>query len=500
MKCPRWGLRCAAAAVSGVTLAATALAGTAAAGAGTAAQAAAGPVIKLVAAQNQITVGSFQGQVFLDPGIYVASLRSALVFHLQRQRYSKPVTISQIIQQPGGSVRSRHLSSSIISDFNGLRNFVHMRVRDSHGKTVATERTIFCPNSFDPQRASPNSSANSPYPQQCASGDPFTKGMVWGIAKGWGVDPFQNFGNSFQLALGTYKVTATITHGYMRLFHISARDATATVTVKVVKQQGCCGPVPAKPVGRHGQLPSAPVVPTLQNPPQSARPDLVALPSWGISTSHIRARKIHPGSDWLDFGATVWIGGSSPLDVEGFRSNGSPVMKAYQYFSRNGHIIGRVRAGTMGFDTAHSHNHWHFQQFARYRLLNSAKTLAVSSHKQGFCIAPTDAVDLLLPHASWQTSFSGFGFDCGSPTALWVRETMQIGWGDTYFQSVAGQAFNITNIPNGTYYIEIIANPQRVLRETTTSNDISMRKVILGGTPNHRTARVPAFHGIDPEG
>jgi Lysyl oxidase len=500
MKCPRWRLRCAAAAVSGITLAATALTGAATAGAGTAARPAAGPVIKLVVAQNQLTLGSFQGQVFLDPGIYVASLRSALVFHLQRQRYSKPVTISQIIQQPGGSVRSRHLSSSFISDFNGLRNFVHLRVRDSHGKTVATERSMFCPNSFDPQRASPNSPANSPYPQQCASGDPFTKGMVWGIAKGWGVDPFQNFGNSFQLPLGTYKVTATITRGYMRLFHISARDATATVTVKVVAQQGCCSPVPAKPVGRHGQLPSAPAVPTLQNPPQSARPDLVALPSWGMFTSHIRARKIHPASDWLDFNATVWIGGSSPLDVEGFRSHGSPVMKAYQYFSRNGHVIGRVRAGTMGFEAGQGENHWHFQQFARYSLLNSSRKRAVASHKEGFCIAPTDSVDLLLPHAPWQQSFFGFGGDCGAPSALWVRENLSVGWGDTYTQSSAGQAFNITSLPNGTYYVEIIANPQRVLRETTTSNDISMRKVILGGTPGHRTVRVPAFHGIDPEG
>ena len=26
-----------------------------------------------------------------------------------------------------------------------------------------------------------------------------------------------------------------------------------------------------------------------------------------------------------------------------------------------------------------------------------------------------------------------------------------------------------------------------------------LRKVILGGTPGHRTVKVPAWHGIDPE-
>jgi hypothetical protein len=155
----------------------------------------------------------------------------------------------------------------------------------------------------------------------------------------------------------------------------------------------------------------------------------------------------------------------------------------------------------MGFDSQHGHNHWHFEQFARYQLLNSAKTLAVRSHKVGFCIAPSDPVDLLAPHAVWQPPAIGFtSFTCGSPTALWVQEMMPIGWGDTYFQDIAGQAFNITSVPNGTYYIEVIANPEHVLYESNTHNDVSLRKVILGGTPGHRTVKVPAWHGIDPEG
>lgn len=60
---------------------------------------------------------------------------------------------------------------------------------------------------------------------------------------------------------------------------------------------------------------------------------------------------------------------------------------------------------------------------------------------------------------------------------------MPVGWGNTYLQSVAGQAFDITGVPNGTYYIEITANPQHVLYESNTRNDLSLRKVILGGTP-----------------
>ena len=44
-----------------------------------------------------------------------------------------------------------------------------------------------------------------------------------------------------------------------------------------------------------------------------------------------------------------------------------------------------------------------------------------------------------------------------------------------------------------------VATSRRRRPETTTSNDVSLRKVILGGTPGHRTVKVPPWHGIDPE-
>jgi hypothetical protein len=77
---------------------------------------------------------------------------------------------------------------------------------------------------------------------------------------------------------------------------------------------------------------------------------------------------------------------------------------------------------------------------------------------------------------------------------------MPVGWGDTYFQQIAGQSFDISKVPNGTYYIEVVANPLKLLHESDTSNDVSLRQVILGGRAGHRTVRVPAVNGIDPEG
>jgi hypothetical protein len=483
----RGRLRGAAVVLAGLALTAPVMAMPAQAAAQPAAQ---GPTVKLIVAQKTISLPRFGGQVFLDPGVWVASLGSALQFDVQRVTYLRPVTITQVIHLPGGGTTTVALPRSVLDGFNGLRNFLGLTVRNSHGKVVARGRIGFCPDTFDPERATPDSPASSPYPQQCAAFDPFQKATVWGIAKGWAADPFEEAGRAYRLALGTYHVTVVVNHPYLRLLGISPRNAKASVTVKVVP--------PTTPFGSRRapatSLPSLPRnVPQLASPPATALPDLVPLPSWGISTSHAG------GLDLLNFGATVWIGGTSPLDVEGFRTNGSPVMQAYQYFWQNGHLIGRMRAGTMGFDSAPGHNHWHFQQFAEYRLLNSTKGVAVRSHKVGFCIAPSDGVDLLLPHAVWQPNSIGFVGQCGSPTALWVQEYLPVGWGDTYFQSVAGQSFNITHLPNGTYYIEVIANPLRVLHESNVGNDVSLRRVILGGTPGHRTVRVPAWHGIDPE-
>jgi hypothetical protein len=81
--------------------------------------------------------------------------------------------------------------------------------------------------------------------------------------------------------------------------------------------------------------------------------------------------------------------------------------------------------------------------------------------------------------------------------ALWIREVLPAGWGDTYFQGVPGQSFDITGLPNGTYWIEVRANPLGSLYDVDPTNDTSLREVILGGTPGARTVTVPPWHGID---
>ncbi len=462
----------------------------------------AGPVIKLVVASRTVTAYRFGKGVYIDPGIWVASLHSAFQLNVGRDSYTKPITVTQVIKTRDGVIR-RQLPSWVLRGWNGLRRFALIVVRNSKGRIVSRRYLTFCPDGYGLSKATTNSAETSPYPQQCQAFDPFSLGEVWGIPRGWAVDPVQY--SPYKLGTGTYQLTMKIYWRYARLFHVAKPDGIATIRVKVKAPPRLPGPpspnlapVPAnfirvgseRPAGR--TLPSFPATRTLSHPPASAEPDLVPLPSWGISTTHEK----RSGDDYLNFAATVWIGGHGPLDVEGFRSNGSGTMQAYQYFYRHGKLIGKAPVGKMGFA---NYNAWHFKQFAEYRLLNAHKKIVVRSRKVSFCIAPTDSVDMLLRHAVWQPSYTGISGNCGDPSALWVTETLPLGWGDTYVQTVPYQNFEITDLPNGTYYIEIIANPEHRLYETNRTNDVSLRRIILGGTPGHRTVRVPAWHGIDPE-
>jgi hypothetical protein len=140
--------------------------------------------------------------------------------------------------------------------------------------------------------------------------------------------------------------------------------------------------------------------------------------------------------------------------------------------------------------------HWHFTDFAQYNLLKADKKRAVKSGKEAFCLANTDVIDYTLPNAKWRPDNTDLSTSCGGNTAVAVREVLDVGSGDTYSQARPGQSFEITGLPNGTYYIEVKANPKNRLSELSTRNNSALRKIILGGTANNRTLKVPAVHGI----
>ncbi|MGW1508054.1 lysyl oxidase family protein [Streptomyces sp. NPDC002394] len=238
------------------------------------------------------------------------------------------------------------------------------------------------------------------------------------------------------------------------------------------------GPQTRRPTG----TPSVPNVP---------KPDLRSLPAYGITISD--GDRDVPGKDYLAFSANVWNAGPAQLVVDGFRSPGKATMDAYQYFyDTRGKQVGYTPTGTMEWDPRPGHVHWHFTDFASYRLLKADKKEAVRSGKEAFCLANTDAVDYTVKNANWHPYNTDLATACGQENSLSVREVLDVGSGDTYTQDLPGQSFDITDVPNGTYYIQVLANPAKRLKETNLDNNSALRKVVLGGTPGRRTVTVPA--------
>ena len=110
------------------------------------------------------------------------------------------------------------------------------------------------------------------------------------------------------------------------------------------------------------------------------------------------------------------------------------------------------------------HDHWHFEEFARYRLVKpkTGRVLA-SSEKVSFCVRDSIHFDAGLP---------------GSPASIYYGNCTQdsitglsIGWADYYGSTLPGQELDIRGLPDGRYCLRTVADPADRLRESNETNN-----------------------------
>lgn len=445
------------------------------------------PGLRLFAANSHVDIQRDKhGFSWFDPGVWVAPVGGGFELRVSRPDYDTPVAIVQTDAATGAALRT--LPPELLDGWSGLKDFLHLSVRDVEGKVVFRQAFTFCPNSYYRARLSDGGPLTSAYPYFCG-GNPFTRGTVWGIDDQWAVSPTSDYGVGLDADRRHYTLRAWVDPAWTEALGIAAEDAETLVDI-TAHDAGGSGVVPVP--GIDAPFTTGPRVPTVTTPDPASVPDLVALPAWGMATYH---RK---GKDFLTFNATEWNAGPAPLVVEGFRGVDQELMDAYEYFLLDGVPVGRAPIGQLEFHP--QHYHWHFQQFTEYSILDADSGQIAVSGKQSWCLANTDAIDLSVPNANW----AGYGGDvftmCGGPGALWIREVLDVGWGDTYSQYIAGQAFDITDLPNGEYYIRVHVNPTGSMYEGSTDNNVEDRLVKLKGRPGDRRVVVPPWHGIDTEG
>ena len=511
----------------------TAAVALAAAGMGVANAAADTPQLTFSVATSDVTaerhVYGDEVYFYLDLGVNVIAGKDPFEVRATRTSYAEPIVAQQYVVK-NGKRKAVTLPAGMVTDWNGLKDFTTVVIKDAAGAEVANFQTDFCPNDYSSTRTRRDAPAETPYPQGCSGYNPFNLGAVWGIQAGWNAGTASMPStDGFDLPAGAYTATVSLNQKYRDYFKVPAESATAKINIKVetvredeqgaevaqarvkAAQAGADTSVKAA-TAEHGEHAGqgdasrqvaaydpnfrppakAPKAVKAASIPKGPRPDLRSLPAWGISLSQ------EDGKAFVNFGATVWNAGTSPLLVDGFRRTGTELMDAYQYFfDAKGKEVGSVEAGTMEWDAREGHRHWHFTDFAQYNLLASDQKLAVRSGKEAFCLANTDAVDYTIPNAKWRPANTDLSSSCGQNTAVAVREVLDVGGGDTYTQDRPGQSFDITDLPNGTYYIEVKANPSNKLAELSTTNNTALREIRLGGTPTERTLEVPSVHGLD---
>lgn len=475
------------------------------------------PALRFVAAARAVTLDRWPGvpMFAVDIGTHVVAGDEPLEFRIKRSSYREPI-VAEWIRSEGAVA----LPPGMVNDFAGFSAFTHVTITDRDGETVLDRDEDFCPNSDQAARTRPDAPSSTPYPLFCSE-NPFTLGGVWGIPAGW-TAPTAHVGGSRPVELddGQYTAVVSLNERYRSLFNVPRDSASVTVTLTVRTVEDLAAQPRADHrhhsprehaamthADHHGtpaaQAPSLrPAAGRPAGQPSAAKgplPDLRALPAWWVNLSKKYTNGGQTdGRDYLSFDATVWNAGTSPLVVDGFRRPDADIMDAYQYFfDAEGNQTGYAPVGTMEWDARDGHDHWHFTAFSQYRLLDASKTVAVRGTKEAFCLANTDAIDLTLPNAAWRPDNTELRTSCGENTSLAVRQVLAIGNGDTYAQYLPGQSFDITDVPNGVYYIEISANPDQRLKESRTSNNSSLRKVVLGGEPGNRTLKVPPHRGID---
>ncbi len=188
------------------------------------------------------------------------------------------------------------------------------------------------------------------------------------------------------------------------------------------------------------------------------QPNLEALPA-----DEFRLETNSAGRTYLRFSTTTWNSGAGPLElIAGDKDAGQ--QKIYQRIHLDDGSYYDLLAGT--FVWHEQHGHFHSEDYALYTLQEAdAPGASVrTSSKTTFCVIDTDRINHKLPGAPKRSVYR----TCGSEI-----QGMSVGWGDTYGYYLAGQAIDVTDLPDGDYQLTIEVDPKKRLLETNDADNTS---------------------------
>lgn len=148
-------------------------------------------------------------------------------------------------------------------------------------------------------------------------------------------------------------------------------------------------------------------------------------------------------------------------------------------------IVGDPDDNPQWFEWGDCHNHWHFREYADYRLWTPEAYLEwreakdddpdadpasfgdgfITGHKQGFCVID---ITRYIP-----TQLSAKYHSCSS------NQGISSGWADTYHYGLDGQWVDITGVEPGLYVLEADVNTEHLYLESDYSNNSGAIFVVI---------------------
>jgi hypothetical protein len=190
------------------------------------------------------------------------------------------------------------------------------------------------------------------------------------------------------------------------------------------------------------------------------------------------------GEQRLRFAASIVNIGEGPLLVRASRPLfGSDRWSVEQWIAErggNGYSV-RPTGGNLIFG-GDGHNHWHVAQVEVHQLETLDGKVLGRLVKQGFCFFDTDAYRPSLPGTPERAHWGSRG--CQGTLGIRARMGLSVGWSDKYPWNLLDERIDITGLPDGTYRLREIADPNHEFDELDETNNETWVDIALTSTPD----------------
>ena len=205
-------------------------------------------------------------------------------------------------------------------------------------------------------------------------------------------------------------------------------------------------------------------------------PDMIVDPGF-LQNHEIRA-DIKPGKVHLAFSNATANIGDGPMHIYGVKPKDkhaddelTQAVKQRVFRSDGSHF--NRKAGQFVYHP--SHNHTHFEGWALYRLReilpdDGVGEIVGTSKKTSFCLLDSFHYDAELPNSPANPVYAV----CDNQA-----QGISVGYEDVYDKSIPGQWIEVTNLPQGEYWLESVVDPDVNVLEKDETNNVSRIKVLI---------------------